>query len=470
MLPGWRWLIALATMLEVAQASNRGLPTLPVARPDQLQWNTPAWQQPLAFCLVFAINGGLVGAIGPSLLELQSNTGLGEAALGRAVMINRLTKLAGVFTWTSIGQRVQAGKVPLSAAKRLIAASTLVVALCTTVLCCARKSAAALQAALAVAGVSYGISDTAVTQLTLWSYAGPQEQRTQVALLNAAFTVGCALAPAVVAASLQLGGSCYASFAVLAALSVITTAVLICTPLAMREPPRSPPAAKVHVEDPRDPPAVETASTRATSRVMSKVASRTARTRARFVISAMCTVLFCVTGCEHGVGTWLPAFGSRVGHLDPAAMAVMSSAYWSTVCAGRVSWAALSMVVSSGWPVLFSDSSLMLIAALFFARFSSAAAPSVGTLWSGTLLLALGFASSLPCALTLPTEARVEITPARLLALNLAGSAGEMLCPYALGLAFERGQYWALGYGAGALQVLILTATLAAWRVSLSWA
>ena len=417
---------------------------LPARKP---QLCTPAWPQALAFCLVYGVNGGFVGSVGPSLLQLKASTGLGEASIGLAVMVNRMTKLAGVFAWTAFARRVQAGKAPLAGARILIGISMMVATLCASGLYYARSSGAALQTSLAVAGLCYGISDTALTQLTMWTHPTSREQRTQIALLNAAFTVGCALAPAVIALSLRLGGSCYASFGALSLLSAIAAVVLFATPLAIDEvpPPLSP--TKPYADEELEELPLVALKVKARRPERPYIAERA---RAHVVIGAMCAVLFCVTGCEHAVGTWLAAFGAHVGGLGAPTMAVMSSAYWGAICAGRVGWAVLSTVISSGWPVLTTDSSLMLLAALFFIRFASPVGQSSApTLWTGTLLLALGFASSLPCALTLPTEARVEITPARLLALNLAGSAGEMLCPFLLGIAFERGQYsagWAMGW------------------------
>ena len=39
----------------------------------------------------------------------------------------------------------------------------------------------------------------------------------------------------------------------------------------------------------------------------------------------------------------------------------------------------------------------------------------------------------------------MQLSPVRLLILNLSGSAGEMLMPFLIGFAFERGRYGALG-------------------------
>ena len=83
----------------------------------------------------------------------------------------------------------------------------------------------------------------------------------------------------------------------------------------------------------------------------------------------------------------------------------------------------------------------MLLSSLCFVAFAQLESHHVWQLWAGALIMAAGFASSLPCAITMPSEAGVVITPGRLLAMNLAGSAGESLMPFLFGAAFERGWY-----------------------------
>jgi|EP00966_Prymnesium_polylepis_P125704 hypothetical protein len=135
-------------------------------------------------------------------------------------------------------------------------------------------------------------------------------------------------------------------------------------------------------------------------------------------------------------------------------------------CTG-LAWAALSAVLASGWPVLCADGLAMLASGLVFTLYASGlAGRSTPLLWLGTLLLSVGFASSLPCALTLPAEAGLTITPPRLLALNLAGSAGEMFIPFAISMLFGRGWYGAFGPVVVVLQLVVLGATGVAWAVS----
>ena len=48
----------------------------------------------------------------------------------------------------------------------------------------------------------------------------------------------------------------------------------------------------------------------------------------------------------------------------------------------------------------------------------------------------------------------MHLTPTRLLVLNLAGSAGEMVPPFLVGAAFERGSYGIFGMCLVALSAL----------------
>ena len=87
---------------------------------------------------------------------------------------------------------------------------------------------------------------------------------------------------------------------------------------------------------------------------------------------------------------------------------------------------------------------LMLGSSLLIAGWGYGAGRSSAELWAGSLGLGFGL-NSYVVAITLPSEARVELTPLRLLVLNLGGTAGEMIVPFLLGHAFESHRYGALG-------------------------
>ena len=82
-------------------------------------------------------------------------------------------------------------------------------------------------------------------------------------------------------------------------------------------------------------------------------------------------VLFCLTSVEHAVATWLPTFGSRVGGVDVATMALVTGVFWGTIAAGRIAWSVVSSRMGSAWPVIFFDGLLMLSSSLLYLAYSA---------------------------------------------------------------------------------------------------
>ena len=102
-------------------------------------------------------------------------------------------------------------------------------------------------------------------------------------------------------------------------------------------------------------------------------------------------------------------------------------------------------------------------------------------LWLATLGTGVGIAALYPCAVTIPEEASIPVTPAvqqlkgaptipvnsadsdpcfyhqaMMLGFNLVGTAGEMVGPVVLGWRFGHGHYAALGEWAFVLTLLSL--------------
>ena len=73
----------------------------------------PKLQQVHAFTLGNTLNGGLVGALGPSISTFQASTGLTHGELARTIMLNRLAKLFGTFVWAYYADRLQRGETGL---------------------------------------------------------------------------------------------------------------------------------------------------------------------------------------------------------------------------------------------------------------------------------------------------------------------------------------------------------------------
>lgn len=418
----------------------------------------------LLFSIANAVNGGLVGAVGPSLPAFQMSTGLGAAGLGRLVLINRLSKLVGTFAWTAYAKQLMNRGTAVPSPRLLLCVCMLMASASAAVIAspALRESKLALQCALGFFGVSYGFTDPGFTLLTIWSLQdSARRQRSHVGYLNAGYTLGALVTPLIVAALLAWGdGGCYPVFYVISAVAALAGVALMASPVASHAGVSPPPAAEKTASTPEGTPLQ--------AKGRAAAAAATDPRRDTIIVASMACVLFCVTGCEHGVATWLPTFAEHVGKVPVQTSAVVSSAYWGGICLGRLVWAAFSHAVSSGWPVLAADGSLMLLSSFCFIAFAQLEAHHVWQLWAGALIMATGFASSLPCAITMPSEAGVVITPGRLLAMNLAGSAGESLMPFLFGAAFERGWYGAFGITLGTLNVVVLAATALARATALA--
>ena len=272
-------------------------------KPPSAEARASVLRQTLIFAMASAVNGGFIGVTGPALHTLGKATGLGQAALGRVVFTNRFAKLLGSFLWAAYAKAAQKGRAPCSASLVLAGCSS-VIAGATLCIATLRTSATALQCSLAIAGAAYGVSDSAITLLTVWANREPIVQRTHVAMLNVGFTVGALVTPAVIAGALRLGGSSYAGFYVLGLFACVVSIGMLSGGATTTPPPPEMELPRSHTEASADDQS-RRADSHASSDGMRPV----------LMIGAMSTVLFCVTGCEHAVATWLPSYGQHVGGI-----------------------------------------------------------------------------------------------------------------------------------------------------------
>ena len=256
----------------------------------------------LLFSIANAVNGGLVGAVGPSLPAFQASTGLGAAGLGRLVLLNRCSKLIGTFAWTAYAKQLINRGTAVPSPRLLLCICMLMASASAAVIAspALRDSKLALQSALGFFGVSYGFTDPGFTLLTIWSLQdSARHQRTHVGYLNAGYTLGALVTPLIVAALLSWGdGSCYPVFYIISAVAAMAGLALMASPVASHEGV-SPPAA-----------AEKTASTPEGTPLQAKDRAAAAATdpwRDTIIVAGMSVILCCVTGCEHGVATWLPS-------------------------------------------------------------------------------------------------------------------------------------------------------------------
>jgi hypothetical protein len=266
--------------------------------------------------------------------------------------------------------------------------------------------------------------------------------------VSAGFTLGATVSPIVVAAALKMGGTAHPGFSFLAVVCSLGFAGFLCAPplptgpMRHAAPPDGSPSfgggkgGKGERRELLGEEAEEAAeeAAEAGGRCGGALAApgygegRGRRNPSVLLVStAISLVLFCLTSVEHAVATWLPTFGSRVGNVDAATMAVLTGVFWGTIALGRIVWSCVSSRMGSAWPVVFFDGLLMLTSSFLYLCYTASFGHQPCLLWLGTIGLGLGMSSGFPCALTLPAEAHVSQTPTLMMGLMLMGSAGEMV-------------------------------------------
>mmetsp|Transcript_27395 Transcript_27395/g.88033 ORF Transcript_27395/g.88033 Transcript_27395/m.88033 type:complete len:528 (-) Transcript_27395:192-1775(-) len=470
------------------------------------------------YCSTMAINGGMVGAFGPSLETFHRTTHLSPGQLGTAVLANRLAKLFGTVLWAWYAERISASAArgALSAPLMLRPHAAMAVGLATSAASCAvigfTTSADALRFVVAASGVPYGFTDSACIMLTLWLWRSDAgRQRGAVAVVNVFFTGGAFVTPILVAASLHyLEATVWPAFHTLAAAAILAAAALSCTPSPAPERKSSAASRSTAELDavssesepsellPKGQSRAGVASTGdsgggdegygdeggGTPDARGKLGEEEARLggaspdsrggsraslggslggsegrRAAVLIAAAGVIGFFANGCEHTAATWLSPYGVRWCGLADERMAVMTSNYWTSMSAGRVAWAVGSSFVKSAWPVLLLNIALCSIGSLLFCSTSE------GALLAAALSLGVGVSSIFPALVSLPAELRVEMTPQRLAVLQLMASAGEMLCPFAVGILFQMRMYSSFGPALTGMQAVAFTALATAFFV-----
>jgi len=448
------------------------------------------------YCTVMCINGGMIGAFGPSLECFQRSTGLGQGSLGTSVLQNRLAKLVGTVLWAWYATVIHSGK-----RIRLDAHVALAMNLVLTAMGCAvlgfTTSGFKLQVVMVLSGFAYGVTDSACAQLTLWVWEDDARwQRGCVALINACFTLGAFVTPMLVAFSLHyLNDTVWPAFHILSLCAIIS--VCAASRLASPRTHRKAKAKEVETDAvafeadvgeielaTRPHGDLEKSTTPGTASKRKAAPAETeeyagsggqesccerrgersmggeSTTRVRLFFICISMIGFFANGCEHAVATWLSSYGVHESGLAEETMAIMTSNFWTAMSAGRLGWALCSSLVSSAFPVLLVNSLCCLSATLLFSQ-GSETFLLLGALGSG-----IGVSSSFPALVTLGPEARMEMTPRRMATLQLSASAGEMLCPFVLGVCFQFRLYHWFGPMNFVQQVVSFCALFVAWTIT----
>ena len=113
------------------------------------------------YFLVMAINGALIGALGPSLQPIGRAIGLHDAVLARYVLQNRLCKFGGTLVWCIYARRLQH---PYGIARpHAMFAGLMLVTAASAVAIGAGTRPLSVQVALLTWGIAYGITDSGVS-------------------------------------------------------------------------------------------------------------------------------------------------------------------------------------------------------------------------------------------------------------------------------------------------------------------
>lgn len=352
---------------------------------------TPRRTLLVAWLSIFVI-GMLSGALGPLLPILAARLGLPVEAMGAlypALFAGALTaQLAGGWVAERIGLRNLA----------LLGTGLLTLGILGFA---ASATLPLLLAAAALAGLGQGAIDVSTNVLVAAVF--PRERVVSaVNLLHVAFGAGAMLAPVVATAAVARLGSPMPALHLAGGVGVATVLlgarVLLDAPAAHGD--GGPGAAALY------------------------------RTPALWLLAL---VLFLYVGGEMGVGGWTARYLERTSDLSAGPIALVVSAYWAALTAGRLVGAALGARLSAGTLLLWSVAGSLLGAALVPLGGGSVAATVVGT-----LILGVAYGPVFPTAVVLATERFPRAAGRAVSVLVSAASVGGMALPPLQGVLLER--------------------------------
>ncbi len=144
-------------------------------------------------------------------------------------------------------------------------------------------------------------------------------------------------------------------------------------------------------------------------------------------------LLFLYVGGEMGVGGWTTVYLDRTSSLPASLVALVVSAYWLALTAGRLVGAALGVRIRSGALLLCSVMGTCLGALLLLLGGGGVALTVVGT-----LLLGVSYGPIFPTAVVMATE-RFPFAPSRAVSVVVSlSSLGGMALPPLQGILLER--------------------------------
>ncbi|MGC9399491.1 MAG: MFS transporter [Anaerolineae bacterium] len=368
------------------------------------------WLKTAAYYAAFVALGSSGAAIGPTLLALARQTGVG---LGEISIIFTIASL-GYFVGSQVGGRLYdrwPGHPVMAMSLLLLAAMVTLIPLTPTLWL--------LSAVVLVIGCAQGTIDVGGNALIVWVHG--HEVGPFMNGLHFAFGLGSTLAPMLVARLLLWTGGVRWAYWTLA---------LLMVPVAFfvgRRP---------------SPPDIATSEEEGEAR------------RDGRLVFLIAFFLFLYVGAEFSAGSWIATYVTALRLGDAVVGAYVNAAFWAAFTAGRLLSIPMAALVKPR-AILAGD---------LLGCFASLAAiliwPASGAaLWMGVIGLGLCMASVFPTMFSL-AERHLTLTGAITSWIFVGVSAGAMGAPWLIGQLFE-------AQGAQITMVVILISLLLAFLLYL---
>lgn len=372
------------------------------------------------FCYTFVATGLVVAALGPALPELARQTQRPLAQMGAIFVALFGGGLVAQLASGAIADRF-GRRVILVTASALFGGGALAMSLSTQL--------SVMLVFATIFGLGYGGLSLSVNVLS--SELTPHRRASTVNLVNVFFGLGAIAGPLFSGLALEWWGTprpALQTGAVLALL-VAPIAAFVALPTVHHRPSDDGP-------DDLDSGAGAAANAHATATAVSAARTNEAARSTAFVW-ASAVLLLLYAGTESAVGSWMPVYLRRTTTLDPAQAATITSAFWASLCAGRVLAVIIGLRLSA--ERLLTGS---FVAALVGAALLLAGHGTVAITVFALCVLGLAFGPLYPTVMAVVTAAYPQKAGAAASLLGAGASIGGMILPAAHGVLLTHVGAW----------------------------
>ena len=355
-----------------------------------------AWVTTLAYFAAFVALGLSHASLGPTLVSLAAQVGVGLVQISYGLS----ARSAGYLIGSVLGGRLYdavKGHPVVAAMLALIAIGLAALPMAPGI--------AVLVAVLFGLGMAEGALDVGVNTLVVWVH-----RRNISPYMNALhffFGLGAFLSPLIVAQAVRLGGGIRAAYWVLAALMLPVAAAIARVP--------SPSAEDRTGETPAEPGA-----------------QVHARGNDALLLFLLPLFFFLLVGVEGSFGNWIATYAQAMGLGDVTTAAYLTSAFWGALTLGRLLSVPLAVRFTPRQVLAVDLAGCLLSVGVLLAWPGVRVATWVGTFGAG-----LCMASAFPTSLSL-AERHLRITGTITSLFFVGGSLGGMALPWIIGQLFER--------------------------------